>query len=78
MANAIQEVIEFANLPRRVTASNISRASTLEMSLDGHIVLITGAGQGIGKACTFAFAEKGADPIVWDKTSRPLERLFVN
>jgi NAD(P)-dependent dehydrogenase (short-subunit alcohol dehydrogenase family) len=48
------------------------------MSLDGHIVLITCAGQGIGKACTFAFAEKGADPIVWDKTSRPLERLFVN
>jgi 3-oxoacyl-[acyl-carrier protein] reductase len=37
------------------------------MSLDGHIALITGAGQGIGKACAFAFASKGADLIILDK-----------
>jgi len=42
------------------------------MSLDGHIALITGAGQGIGKACAFAFAEKGADLIVWDKNPETL------
>jgi 3-oxoacyl-[acyl-carrier protein] reductase len=37
------------------------------MSLQGHIALITGAGQGIGKACAFAFAAKGAELIIWDK-----------
>jgi len=42
------------------------------MSLDGHIALITGAGQGIGKACAFAFASKGADLIVLDKNPEAL------
>jgi 3-oxoacyl-[acyl-carrier protein] reductase len=42
------------------------------MSLDGHIALITGAGQGIGKACAFAFASKGAELIVWDKNPETL------
>ena len=42
------------------------------MSLDGHIALITGAGQGIGKACAFAFASKGADLIVLDKNPQTL------
>lgn len=42
------------------------------MSLDGHSALITGAGQGIGKACAFAFASKGADLIVMDKNPEAL------
>jgi 3-oxoacyl-[acyl-carrier protein] reductase len=42
------------------------------MSLDGHIALITGAGQGIGKACAFAFASKGADLILLDKNTEAL------
>ena len=42
------------------------------MSLDGHIALITGAGQGIGKASAVAFAAKGADLIVWDKNPETL------
>lgn len=42
------------------------------MSLDGHIALITGAGQGIGKACAFALASKGADLIVLDKNPETL------
>jgi 3-oxoacyl-[acyl-carrier protein] reductase len=42
------------------------------MSLEGHIALITGAGQGIGKACAFAFAAKGAELIVWDKNPKTL------
>jgi NAD(P)-dependent dehydrogenase (short-subunit alcohol dehydrogenase family) len=42
------------------------------VSLDGHIVLITGAGQGIGKACAFAFASKGAGLMLWDKNPETL------
>ena len=45
------------------------------MSLDGHIALITGAGQGIGKACAFAFASKGADLIVLDKNPEALGKV---
>jgi NAD(P)-dependent dehydrogenase (short-subunit alcohol dehydrogenase family) len=44
----------------------------LQMSLYGHIALITGAGQGIGKACAFAFAGKGAGLILWDKNPQTL------
>ncbi|RLB31177.1 MAG: hypothetical protein DRG87_03135 [Deltaproteobacteria bacterium] len=42
------------------------------MFLDGHIALITGAGQGIGKACAFAIASKGADLIVLEKNAEAL------
>lgn len=42
------------------------------MSLDGHIALITGAGQGIGKACASVFASKGADLILFDKNPETL------
>jgi 3-oxoacyl-[acyl-carrier protein] reductase len=45
------------------------------MSLDGHSALITGAGQGIGKACAFAFASKGADLIVLDKNPDALDAV---
>ena len=45
------------------------------MSLDGHIALITGAGQGIGKACAFALASKGADLIILDKNHEALGQV---
>jgi len=37
------------------------------MLLNGHIALITGAGQGIGRACAVIFAAQGADLILMDK-----------
>lgn len=37
------------------------------MDLSGHLALITGAGQGIGRACAEVFALKGADLILLDK-----------
>ncbi len=42
------------------------------MSLDGHIALITGAGQGIGRACAVIFASKGADLVLLDKNPKTL------
>ena len=45
------------------------------MSLNGHTALITGAGQGIGKACAFAFASKGAHLIVLDKNPETLDQV---
>ncbi len=45
------------------------------MDLSGHTALITGAGQGIGRACAEVFAEKGARLILLDKNSRTLPRV---
>jgi len=42
------------------------------MDLSGHRALITGAGQGIGRACAEFFAEKGAALILLDKNRRTL------
>jgi len=45
------------------------------MSLDGHIALITGAGQGIGRACAVIFASKGADLVLVDKNPETLIKV---
>jgi 3-oxoacyl-[acyl-carrier protein] reductase len=42
------------------------------MDLDGHLALITGAGQGIGQACAEVFARNGADLILLDKNPETL------
>jgi 3-oxoacyl-[acyl-carrier protein] reductase len=45
------------------------------MELSGHLALITGAGQGIGRACAEVFASKGADLVLLDKNSDTLSEL---
>ncbi|MGD9228592.1 MAG: SDR family NAD(P)-dependent oxidoreductase, partial [Desulfobacterales bacterium] len=45
------------------------------MELSGHLALITGAGQGIGRACAEVFALKGADLILFDKNSTALSEV---
>ena len=45
------------------------------MDLSGHTALITGAGQGIGRACAEVFAQKGARLILLDKNRRTLPRV---
>jgi len=45
------------------------------MLLNGHIALITGAGQGIGRACAVIFAAQGADLILLDKNSETLTAI---
>ena len=42
------------------------------MNLSGHNALITGAGQGIGRACATVLALKGADMVLLDKNSKTL------
>jgi NAD(P)-dependent dehydrogenase (short-subunit alcohol dehydrogenase family) len=42
------------------------------MDLSGHLALITGAGQGIGRACAEVLALKGADLILFDKNPETL------
>lgn len=41
-------------------------------NLSGHRALITGAGQGIGRACAQVLAFKGADVVLLDKNSKTL------
>ena len=45
------------------------------MELSGHLALITGAGQGIGRACAEVFALKGADLILFDKNPPALTEV---
>ncbi|MGD9042515.1 MAG: SDR family NAD(P)-dependent oxidoreductase [Desulfobacterales bacterium] len=45
------------------------------MELNGHLALITGAGQGIGRACAEVFALKGADLILFDKNPTALSEV---
>jgi 3-oxoacyl-[acyl-carrier protein] reductase len=42
------------------------------MRLNSHTALITGAGQGIGRACAEVFAERGADLVLLDKNAATL------
>ncbi len=46
-----------------------------DMSLKGHRALITGAGQGIGRACAEIFAERGAELVLLDKNADTLREL---
>jgi 3-oxoacyl-[acyl-carrier protein] reductase len=45
------------------------------MNLHGHRALITGAGQGIGRACAEVFASRGADLVLLDKNAETLEEV---
>jgi 3-oxoacyl-[acyl-carrier protein] reductase len=42
------------------------------MELSGHTALITGAGQGIGRACAEVFAQRGATVLLIDKNAETL------
>lgn len=44
--------------------------------LDGKIILVTGAGDGIGKAVAIAYAKYGATVLLLGKTQAKLERVY--
>jgi 7-alpha-hydroxysteroid dehydrogenase len=43
--------------------------------LDGKVAIVTGSGQGIGRACALAFAEAGADVVVSARTAADIEAV---
>lgn len=45
------------------------------MNLEGHTALITGAGQGIGRACAEVFASRGADLVLLEKNSSAIHEI---
>ena len=45
-----------------------------EFSLDGKVAIVTGAGRGIGRAISLAFAEAGADIVAAARTKEEIEQ----
>lgn len=48
------------------------------MSLAGKIIIITGASSGIGEACAFLFAEKGANVVLAARNTEKLNNIATN
>jgi len=46
-----------------------------KINLKNKTVLVTGAGKGIGKACSIALAEAGADLIIISRTKKDLDKV---
>lgn len=45
----------------------------MEMSFSDKVVIVTGAGRGIGRAIAYAYAEQGAKVVIADKTKHDVE-----
>ena len=46
-----------------------------KINLKNKTALVTGAGKGIGKACSIALAEAGANLIIISRTKKDLEKV---
>lgn len=46
-------------------------------SMEGHVVIVTGAGKGIGRACALALAQAGADIALAARTQTDLDAVAV-
>ncbi len=53
---------------------DIEPPATPSMRLDGSVALVTGAGRGLGRGCSIALAEAGAEVLLVSRTLDELER----
>ena len=58
-----------------ISQSREKRKPTLESGLRGKVVVISGAGAGIGRATAMRFAQEGAKIAAWDVTSKAAPQL---
>ncbi|MGH4012381.1 MAG: SDR family oxidoreductase [Pseudonocardiaceae bacterium] len=78
VARCASELIEHAEGgPEPRTLRRARASSTRRDQFDGALVVITGAGSGIGRACALEFAEQGAEVVLTDIDQQSVERTAV-
>ncbi|MGB4863337.1 MAG: SDR family NAD(P)-dependent oxidoreductase, partial [Tepidiformaceae bacterium] len=55
--------------------STMARISQLSRSVSGKVVLVTGAGSGMGEATAYVFSDEGAKVAAVDQNREPVERV---
>ena len=51
------------------------REGAMDLGIDGHVAIVTGAGRGIGLGIARALAREGAAVVAWDRDRASAERL---
>ena len=59
-----------------LTAQQIINYKAPANFLENRVILVTGAGDGIGKAAALAFAQAGAELILAGRTVEKLEQVY--
>ncbi|MGH3811820.1 MAG: SDR family oxidoreductase [Pseudonocardiaceae bacterium] len=77
VARCASELIEHAEGGPEVRALRRSRVRQRRGRFEDNLVVITGAGSGIGRACALEFAEHGAEVVVTDTDQQAVERTAV-
>ncbi|MGH3836788.1 MAG: SDR family oxidoreductase, partial [Pseudonocardiaceae bacterium] len=77
VARCASELIEHAEGGPEVRALRRARVRQRRGRFEDNLVVITGAGSGIGRACALEFAEHGAEVVVTDTDQQAVERTAV-
>ena len=64
-----------AHLNRAFVEALMARLTELSRSVEGKVVLVTGAGSGMGRATAFLFADEGAKVAAVDQNEEPVEAV---
>jgi 3-oxoacyl-[acyl-carrier protein] reductase len=68
----VHKPVDVRNQPSEIS---MARLSQLNRSVAGKVVLVTGAGSGMGEATAYVFSDEGAKVAAVDQNREPVERV---